>query len=143
MKLFISVIFAALATSAFGKRSSSATVRTVGMMLTSPAASTPPYKCHPPRMCKGHEDQSPNPTPDLGYKKLLQLQKMFWTRFQYPNNIKEAQSVNSTIFSENVSNQANIHSGQLIPPTQHDSTLTPPHRSKAASPTRATSAAAN
>jgi hypothetical protein len=60
-------------------------------------------------MCKGHEDQPPNPTPDLGYKKLLQLQKMFWTRFQYPNNIKEAQSVNSTIFSENVSK-----SGQYI-----------------------------
>lgn len=28
---------------------------------------------------------------------------MFWTRFKYPNNVKEAESVNSTIFSEDVS----------------------------------------
>lgn len=46
-----------------------------------------------------------NESPDLGQAKLLELQHMFWNRFKYPNNIKEAESVNSTIFSENVGSQ--------------------------------------
>ncbi|KAF2729311.1 hypothetical protein EJ04DRAFT_447514 [Polyplosphaeria fusca] len=41
-------------------------------------------------------------TPNLGYDKLLELQKMFWNRFEYPNNIKEAEAINSTIFSDDV-----------------------------------------
>ncbi|KAF2274437.1 uncharacterized protein EI97DRAFT_435269 [Westerdykella ornata] len=40
--------------------------------------------------------------PNLGYRKLWDLQNMFWTRFKYPNNVAEAMSLNSTIFSENV-----------------------------------------
>ncbi|ORY06390.1 hypothetical protein BCR34DRAFT_666629 [Clohesyomyces aquaticus] len=42
------------------------------------------------------------PPPNLGFAKLYQLQEGFWERFMYPNNVKEAESVNSTMFSDNV-----------------------------------------
>ncbi|KAF2711903.1 hypothetical protein K504DRAFT_403394 [Pleomassaria siparia CBS 279.74] len=41
-------------------------------------------------------------TPDFGYDELLILQQGFWERFKYPNNLKEAESINSTMFSEDV-----------------------------------------
>ncbi|KAF2800302.1 hypothetical protein K505DRAFT_264204 [Melanomma pulvis-pyrius CBS 109.77] len=41
-------------------------------------------------------------TPNLGYDELLSLQHQFWNKFKYPNNIKEAESINSTVFSEDV-----------------------------------------
>ncbi|PSN58880.1 hypothetical protein BS50DRAFT_580384 [Corynespora cassiicola Philippines] len=40
--------------------------------------------------------------PFFSYAQLLELQNEFWQRFTYPNNIQEAQSINSTIFSEDV-----------------------------------------
>ncbi|KAF2872881.1 hypothetical protein BDV95DRAFT_605470 [Massariosphaeria phaeospora] len=43
-----------------------------------------------------------NQTPDLGYKELWDLQNMFYTRFKYPNNVNEVESINSTIFSDDV-----------------------------------------
>ncbi|KAH7108662.1 hypothetical protein B0J11DRAFT_586837 [Dendryphion nanum] len=45
---------------------------------------------------------NPSNAPNLGYYELLRLQKSFWTLFSYPNNVKEAESINSTIFAENV-----------------------------------------
>ena len=41
-------------------------------------------------------------SPNLGYSELYTLQAGFWDRFLYPNNIKERDSINSTIFSEDV-----------------------------------------
>ncbi|KAF2679928.1 hypothetical protein K458DRAFT_393491 [Lentithecium fluviatile CBS 122367] len=41
-------------------------------------------------------------TPNFGYEELYKLQTDFYNRFQYPNNIKEAESINSTVFSEDV-----------------------------------------
>ncbi|KAJ4299836.1 hypothetical protein N0V90_005082 [Kalmusia sp. IMI 367209] len=40
--------------------------------------------------------------PNFGYSELLKLQKQFYNRFLYPNNLKEAESINSTVFSEDV-----------------------------------------
>ncbi|PSN58751.1 hypothetical protein BS50DRAFT_682642 [Corynespora cassiicola Philippines] len=40
--------------------------------------------------------------PTFSYAQLFELQNEFWRRFTYPNNVKEAQSINSTIFSEDV-----------------------------------------
>jgi hypothetical protein len=39
---------------------------------------------------------------DLSFKTLYSLNREFWDRFIYPNNVKEALSVNSTLFSEDV-----------------------------------------
>lgn len=41
-------------------------------------------------------------TPALGYDELWLLQNEFYERFMYPNNIKEARAINSTIFSDDV-----------------------------------------
>jgi hypothetical protein len=73
---------------------------------------------------------SDSATPNFSYDELLELQKHFWGKFQYPNNIKEAESINSSVFSENVRtstiplrfNQPEYDSlclirSQLIPPT--------------------------
>ncbi|KAF1966749.1 hypothetical protein BU23DRAFT_584284 [Bimuria novae-zelandiae CBS 107.79] len=38
--------------------------------------------------------------PNLGYTELYSLQTQFWDRFLYPNNVKEMESINSTMFSE-------------------------------------------
>ncbi|KAF2186537.1 hypothetical protein K469DRAFT_663487 [Zopfia rhizophila CBS 207.26] len=40
--------------------------------------------------------------PNLGYQELYSLQKEFYEKFRYPNNVKEAESINSTVFSEDV-----------------------------------------
>ncbi|KAF2638785.1 hypothetical protein P280DRAFT_470831 [Massarina eburnea CBS 473.64] len=40
--------------------------------------------------------------PNLGYKELFKLQNAFYEKFLYPNNVKEAESINSTVFSENI-----------------------------------------
>jgi hypothetical protein len=39
---------------------------------------------------------------DLSFKTLYGLNREFWDRFIYPHNVKEALSVNSTLFSEDV-----------------------------------------
>ncbi|KAF2653470.1 hypothetical protein K491DRAFT_680450 [Lophiostoma macrostomum CBS 122681] len=41
-------------------------------------------------------------TPNFGYNELYELQTTFWQKFQYPNSLIEAQSINSTVFSEDV-----------------------------------------
>ncbi|KAF1955000.1 hypothetical protein CC80DRAFT_110428 [Byssothecium circinans] len=41
-------------------------------------------------------------TPNFGYEELYRLQHAFYEKFIFPNNIAEAQSINSTVFSENV-----------------------------------------
>jgi hypothetical protein len=41
-------------------------------------------------------------SPNFGYHELYRLQNQFYERFKFPNNIIEAQSINSTIFAENV-----------------------------------------
>jgi hypothetical protein len=46
---------------------------------------------------------SADPTPDLGYDELWRLQNDFYGRWISPNNIKEAESINSTLFAENAS----------------------------------------
>lgn len=46
--------------------------------------------------------QQPYSAPNIGYHELLRLQEKFWNLFAYPNNVKEAMSINSTIFAENV-----------------------------------------
>ncbi|CAG5188960.1 uncharacterized protein ALTATR162_LOCUS12068 [Alternaria atra] len=43
-----------------------------------------------------------DPTPDLGYEELWRLQHEFYERWITPNNVKEAESINSTIFSDNI-----------------------------------------
>ncbi|KAF2465320.1 uncharacterized protein BDR25DRAFT_337065 [Lindgomyces ingoldianus] len=45
---------------------------------------------------------SSNATPNFGYAKLYRLQEAFYEKFMYPNNAKEAASINSTAFSEDV-----------------------------------------
>jgi hypothetical protein len=55
----------------------------------------------PPNRNKG--TYAINQTPDFGYEKLYELQQGFWKRFMFPNNVKEAESINSTIFSDDVS----------------------------------------
>ncbi|KAL5422076.1 hypothetical protein PMIN04_004984 [Paraphaeosphaeria minitans] len=39
--------------------------------------------------------------PDLGYAELYKLTQQFYDTFQYPNNVKEAKKINSTVFSKN------------------------------------------
>ncbi|KAF2261398.1 hypothetical protein CC78DRAFT_356917 [Lojkania enalia] len=46
--------------------------------------------------------QSSAEQPNFGFNKLYELQQGFWEKFAYPNNVKEAESINSTIFAENV-----------------------------------------
>ncbi|KAJ8107977.1 hypothetical protein OPT61_g8495 [Boeremia exigua] len=43
-----------------------------------------------------------DPTPDLGHDELWRLQHEFYDRWITPNNVKEAESINSTIFSDDV-----------------------------------------
>jgi hypothetical protein len=43
-----------------------------------------------------------DPQPNLGYTELYKLTQQFYDTFQYPNNVKEAQKINSTIFADNV-----------------------------------------
>jgi hypothetical protein len=40
--------------------------------------------------------------PNFGYEELYALQTGFYDRFLYPNNVKERDSINSTVFSEDV-----------------------------------------
>ncbi|KAK7190305.1 hypothetical protein DPSP01_006129 [Paraphaeosphaeria sporulosa] len=40
--------------------------------------------------------------PDLGYAELYKLTQQFYDTFQYPNNVKEAEKINSTIWAKNV-----------------------------------------
>lgn len=47
-------------------------------------------------------DPTPDPTPDLGYKELWRLQNEFYEKWITPNNVKEAESINSSVFSDNV-----------------------------------------
>lgn len=37
------------------------------------------------------------------YQELWELETKFWERFKYPANVGEAQSINSTLFAEDVS----------------------------------------
>lgn len=55
---------------------------------------------------------SADPTPDLGYDELWRLQNDFYGRWISPNNIKEAESINSTIFADN----ARPHAPSPFPP---------------------------
>lgn len=50
--------------------------------------------------------QAVDNTPDLGYDELWGLQNDFYERWITPNNQKEAESINSTIFSDSVSRRA-------------------------------------
>lgn len=46
--------------------------------------------------------------PNLGFNKLYDLQLVFEDRFKYPNNVKEAESINSTIVVKGVSRARTI-----------------------------------
>ncbi|PSN65320.1 hypothetical protein BS50DRAFT_589739 [Corynespora cassiicola Philippines] len=61
---------------------------------------------HSPRQGLQHHSSDINPTPNLGYDQLWKLQHHFYRKFIYPNNVEEAASINSTIFSENVGEDA-------------------------------------
>lgn len=61
------------------------------------SATTHPFKPVTPRSL-----HSESATPNFSYDELLKLQNEFWGKFRYPNNIKEAESINSTVFSEDV-----------------------------------------
>lgn len=52
------------------------------------------------RSCTGSL-ASADPTPDLGYDELWRLQNDFYKRWISPNNVKEVESINSTLFAEN------------------------------------------
>ena len=52
-------------------------------------------------VCTTQADTQTDPTPDLGYDELWRLQNDFYERWISPNNVKEAESINSTIFAEN------------------------------------------
>jgi hypothetical protein len=45
---------------------------------------------------------SAEPTPNMGYEELWRLQNEFYEKWIMPNNAKEAESINSTVFSDNV-----------------------------------------
>jgi hypothetical protein len=55
-------------------------------------------------------------TPDLGYDELWRLQNDFYEKWRTPNNVKEATSINSTVFSEDV---------KLMHPLHHSDADTP------------------
>jgi len=55
-----------------------------------------------------HASKRSSSQPSFEFAELLSLQRKFYDRFLYPNNIKEAESINSTVFSEDVRDQKSM-----------------------------------
>jgi len=82
----------------------------------------PPPPPPPPDHCHDHHHHHDNSseTPNFTFEELWDLQNTFLTQFMYPNNAKQAESINSTLFDPNVpetnqqliSSRANVHLDQ-------------------------------